>query len=86
MTVYNLCNMQKDFGLHAEWNFFATCHGKGPCDALGGVLKRNASRASLQGHVITTAKELYAWAVSKPDFKVHFDFFQKKITMQWIGK
>ncbi|XP_065094233.1 uncharacterized protein LOC135714793, partial [Ochlerotatus camptorhynchus] len=45
MTAFNLCYMQKDFGIAAEWNFFATCHGKGPCDALGGVLKRNAAKA-----------------------------------------
>jgi hypothetical protein len=78
MTAYNLCNMEKDFGVHAEWNFFATCHGKGPCDAVGGVLKRNAARASLQGQVITTAQELYTWAISKPDSKVYYNFFFRK--------
>jgi hypothetical protein len=70
--------MEKDFGVHAEWNFFATCHGKGPCDAVGGVLKRNAARASLQGQVITTAQELYTWAISKPDSKVYYNFFSEK--------
>lgn len=48
--------------------FFATSHGKGPCDGIGGALKRNATRTSHQklytGH-ITTAKELFEWAVSK---------------------
>lgn len=78
MTAFNLCQMEKDFCLKAEWNFFATCHGKGPCDALGGVLKRNAARASLQGHLITTAQELYNWAISKPDSKVHYQFFSEK--------
>lgn len=77
MTAFNLCNMQKDFGIDAEWNFFATCHGKGPCDALGGVLKRNAAKASLQDHHITTAEELYSWAISKPDSKIHYQFFSE---------
>lgn len=70
--------MQNDFGINAEWNFFATCHGKGPCDALGGVLKRNAAKASLQGHLITNANELYLWAISKVDSKIHYHFFSEK--------
>lgn len=78
MTAYNLCKMPQDFGLVGEWNFFATCHGKGPCDALGGVLKRNATKASLQGNQITTALELYAWASANRDSKVHYAFFEEK--------
>ena len=45
--------------------FFATSHGKGPCDAIGGNLKRMARReslAKLYEHPITTAKQLYEWA------------------------
>jgi hypothetical protein len=44
----NLCHHQEDFGIEAEWNFFTTSHGKGPCDGLGGTVKRLAARASLQ--------------------------------------
>ena len=44
----NLCHHEIDFSLTAEWNFFATSHGKGPCDGLGGTLKRLATKASLQ--------------------------------------
>lgn len=57
--------------------FFATCHGKGPCDALGGVLKRNAAKASLQGQLITNALELYQWASSKSDSKITYAFFSE---------
>lgn len=62
---YNMINLRlhaQDFGVSAEWHFFATSHGKGPSDGLGGTLKRNASRASLQGQRITTPEELYEWA------------------------
>lgn len=31
-----------------EWHFFATSHGKGPCDRVGGTLKRTAALVSLQ--------------------------------------
>ena len=44
---------------------FATSHGKGPCDAIGGTLKRMATRASLakeREHPIKNVKELYDWA------------------------
>ena len=77
MTAFNLCRMKKDFDIDAEWNFFATWHGKGSCDALGGVLKRNAAKASLEGHHITTAKELYTWAISRTDLKMHYSFFSE---------
>ncbi len=38
----------EDFGVEAEWNFFATAHGKEPCDVTGGAIKCLATRASLQ--------------------------------------
>ena len=44
----NLCHHKADLGVEAEWHFFATSHGKGPCDGLGGTVKRLAARASLQ--------------------------------------
>lgn len=44
----NICHHQKDFNLEAEWNFFATSHGKSACDGIGGTLKRLTAKASLQ--------------------------------------
>ena len=64
----NLCHHKSDFGIDAEWHFFATSHGKGPCDGLGGTVKRLAARASLQqpyddyDHQIMTPRQLYEWA------------------------
>ena len=60
----NLANHEKDFGVLAEWHFFATSHGKGPCDGVGGTIKRLAAYASLQGRQISSPKELYDWAIS----------------------
>lgn len=43
----NLCSHEKDFnGIKAEWHFFATSHGKSPCDGIGGTVKRLVSKAS----------------------------------------
>lgn len=47
----NLADHKNDFGISAEWYFFTTSHGKGPCDGIGGTLKRLARRASLQNRI-----------------------------------
>lgn len=48
--------------MSAEWNFFATSHGKGPCDGVGGTAKRLATRACVQMSVtIQTAHEFYSF-------------------------
>ena len=44
----DLLQHEEDFGLQAEWNFFATSHGKNACDYHGGTLKRSVTRTSLQ--------------------------------------
>ena len=44
----NLCLHKEDFGISAEWVFFATSHGKSPCDGIGGSVKRHAAKRSLQ--------------------------------------
>lgn len=47
-NLINLCYHFEDFQLDAEWNFFATAHGKGSVDGIGATVKRTVSRASLQ--------------------------------------
>ena len=63
----NLCLHLVDFGVPAEWHFFATSHGKSAGDGAGGTLKRLATKASLQhayqDHILT-AHELYQFAVN----------------------
>ena len=72
----NLCLHKEDFGVSAEWHFYATSHGKGACNGLGGTLKRLAARASLQrpyNDQIMTPRQLYDWAkVSIPN--IHFEY------------
>ena len=43
-----MCYHEEDFGVEAEWNFFATSHGKSACDGIGGTVKRLVTKASLQ--------------------------------------
>lgn len=58
---------REDFGLDCDWHFFATSHGKGPCDGVGGVVKRLATRYSKQllksgKERLLTAHQLYLFA------------------------
>lgn len=71
-NMLNVLYHNEDFGVPAEWHFFATSHGKGPSDGLGGTLKRLATRASLQGVQIQTAKELFDWATRSCGIHVEY--------------
>ncbi|CAC5397887.1 unnamed protein product [Mytilus coruscus] len=55
-----------DFGYqHFTRNFFETSHAKGPQDAAGGIIKRQADCAILRGQTqIWTAKDLYEYVNS----------------------
>lgn len=76
----SLCKFKSKYGIEAEWHFFATSHGKGPCDAIGGTIKRMATRASLakeREHPIKNARELYNWANNRKEeelTKLSFSF------------
>lgn len=61
----NLCHHKSDFSVEAEWNFFASSHGKNACDGVGGSVKRLAALASLRmvgDEQITTPRQLFDWA------------------------
>ena len=45
-TYYTMCESITQ--MKATWSFFATSHGKSPCDGIGGTVKRKVMRASLQ--------------------------------------
>lgn len=64
----NLAHHEFDFdGIIAEWHFFATSHGKNPCDGVGGTTKRLVLKASLQrtdNNHILSAKHFFDFCVS----------------------
>ena len=76
----NLIEHKNDFCIDAEGHFFATSHGKGACDGVGGCVKRSAYRASLRriyGDEITTPEKFYCWA--KKNFQnINFSFCTKE--------
>lgn len=61
----NVYYHEEDFGIPAEWHFSPTAHGKGPCDGVGGIIKRLAALASLKlppEKQITTPWKFFEWA------------------------
>ena len=79
----NLCYHKTDFGIEAEWHFFATSHGKGPCDGVGGVIKRlvrNESLKRLYENQITNAWEFYKYLNNEAIFPsgLTVEYFHEK--------
>ena len=64
----NLCYHMEDFGVPAEWHFFATLHRKSAADGAAGTLKRLATKASLQHaneNQILNSRQLYEFAIKE---------------------
>ena len=55
----NICHNEQDFAVKCTWSFFATIHGKSPCDGIGGTVKRLTAIASLHrttnNHILTAS-------------------------------
>ena len=79
--LYNLCQHSTDFGIDAVWNFFATSHGKSPCDGIGGTVKRVTDRASLQqqkeGHILSPIQTFNFCSTTPSLSSIKFFFISK---------
>ncbi|XP_065679428.1 uncharacterized protein LOC136081787 isoform X1 [Hydra vulgaris] len=67
-SFYNLCQLESEFSLKFEWNFFATSHGKSPCDGIGGTVKRLTAQESLKRpyrNQILTSEAMYEFCIEK---------------------
>jgi len=53
---------QERYGMKATWDYFETGHGKGPCDGVGGSIKRLADDAQKMGYRIQDAEDFVGWA------------------------
>lgn len=72
-NMANLRNHKSDYGLDASHNFFASCHGKGPCDAIGGIIKCQLRNAAKAGGIIQNPDEVYDFVLkSKSKIKPFF--------------
>ena len=51
-------------GVTCSWDFLEAHHGKGPCDGLGGSVKKSAEIAIKSGSIISSGQDFYNWAKS----------------------
>ena len=52
--------MAKNFSLSIDWNYFATSHGKGPVDGIGGNVKRFAEKiVRPRNFIVSNAQEFH---------------------------
>lgn len=57
--------MEKRHNLKITWNFFATSHGKGPVDGIGGALKRRVRNLVMRREKIVSNARDFSEAVNK---------------------
>ena len=76
----NICAHKSDFGLDCDRQFFATSHGKGACDGVGGTVKRATALESLRRPTreqITNATEMFEFLSDKFETTVNFVFVSR---------
>lgn len=73
----NLYSWEQDYSLSIKWNFFATSHGKGVVDGIGGTVKRAVWRHVKSGQVHVTSAEQYAVVAAERSPNIHVHFISK---------
>ena len=74
-------------------NFFATSHGKGAVDGIGGTVKPSVWREVRNGHVDVNTAEQYSIVAQQRNRNIHVHFISKteieaiddKLTTVWEG-
>ena len=68
-------NHSECFGCQAVRHYLETGHGKGPCDGVGGSLKRNAHTAASSGSaIVCNAPTMFLWAKERPKSTIEYCF------------
>lgn len=74
-----IANHMELYNCAAVWNYFESGHGKGPCDGLGGMVKRMADVAINTGKVVfQDASDFFHWASEKSSFSA--------VTFRFVGE
>lgn len=72
-----LLRFEHDFKIRAVWNWLESGHGKGPCDGVGGSMKRLADRIVRTNTTIQDASDFYNY-VSKESDKVELIYITEQ--------
>lgn len=82
LNMFNITTHHQElFNVNATWQYFESGHGKGPCDGVGGSVKRSADLAVRMGTLIKTADDLYNWG-SQRGSAVEFLMVNKELIKQ----
>ena len=81
---FNATNLKfqlHDYGISADWNFFATAHGKGENDGSGGDVKNGVWRKVLQKMVVVANLDVFVMVAQAKFTKFNiFSFTKEKVT------
>ena len=81
-NMFNITAMHKSmFNVSASWQYFESGHGKGPCDGVGGAVKRSADLAVKKGAMIQTAQEFFNWGLQQ-DTAVDYLMVNKQLVKE----
>lgn len=81
-VMSNICHMKNDYGLEVEWNFFASGHGKGAVDGIGGNVKRCVWMGVTSRRVIVSAAIDFHAYVQKHVKGIKSIYVDKEIVLQ----
>lgn len=70
----NLQVFEEDHDIKIKWHFFATSHGKGVVDGIGGTVKRSVWRYVKTGAVNVNTPEMFAKVAAERNPNVHIEF------------
>ena len=73
----NLHSWEQEYNLKLKWNFFATSHGKGVVDGIGGTVKRAVWRHVKSGKVHIATADQYAKVAEERNPNIHVHFIPK---------
>ena len=83
MIFWIIANHKRIFKCEGQWHYLEKGHGKGPCDGVGGSLKRDAYEATKQGKLVSNPATFYEWAKSRNRTRLHYawvDAFDYAVT------
>jgi len=73
----NLHTWEEDHEFKIRWNFFATSHGKGPVDGLGGSVKRSVWRQVKSGMSHVENAKDYATVAKERNPHIHIEYISQ---------
>ena len=85
-TMFHLmATGKKLLGLELSWTYLEAGHGKGPCDCVGGAVKRVADQEVNKGSLIQNAWDLYKVMRQLPS-KVHYIYIMTNMIKEEAAK